>query len=222
MEKASSLFARIYLGRFSFLLVSIILYFALLPFLEGFTRIQLLTDIFLSVILLLVIHTISEKRSIFFIGCSLAFPCLILKWSEYLAGNPLFWNLAEVFGALFTAYALISIWSFIAHQETVTTEVIMAAVCGYFLIGFMWGFIYFFLESAQPGSFQIVQHGAGDQSCCIYFSFVTLTTVGYGDTTPVSNAARSLAVLEAVMGQFYLAVTIARLVGAYLSQKQEK
>ncbi|MFO7716417.1 ion channel [Desulfosarcina sp.] len=49
-----------------------------------------------------------------------------------------------------------------------------------------------------------------------------MTTVGYGDTTPVSNAARSLDVLEAVMGQLYLAVTVARLAGAYISQMQPK
>ncbi len=98
----------------------------------------------------------------------------------------------------------------------------MAAICGYFLIGFMWGFIYFFLNSARPGSFQMASSSAGEQSSFIYFSFVTMTTVGYGDTTPLSNAARSLSILEAVMGQLYLAVTIARLLGAYVSRKSEK
>lgn len=214
-------FARFCLNRFSILLLSIILAFALRPFLEGLLSIMILTDIFMSVILLSAVYTISQKRSRLLIGLALVSPCLIMKWANHLLDIPLSWNLAEVFGALFIAYVFISIWSFIARQKVVTNEVIMAAVCGYFLIGFMWAFIYYFLESAQPGSFQIAQHGTGDQNCFIYFSFVTMTTVGYGDITPVSNAGRSLAVLEAVMGQLYLTVTIARLVGAYLSRKQE-
>jgi hypothetical protein len=64
----------------------------------------------------------------------------------------------------------------------------------------MWSFIYVFLESVQSGSFQISQNGTGDQGHFIYFSFITMTTVGYGDTTPISNAEPSLSVLEAVMG----------------------
>lgn len=222
MEKAHAPFTPIYLGRFSFLFVSIILSFVLIPFLEGFVGIKILMDIFLSVILISAINTISRQRRTLIIALALACPCLIFKWSNYLLPTPLLWDLTEVFGALFTVYVLISIWSFIIRQQEVTADVIMAAMCGYFILGFMWGFIYLFLETVHPGSFQIAKNGSGDQSNFIYFSFITMTTVGYGDTTPVSNAARALAVLEAVMGQLYIAVTIARLMGTYLSQRQEK
>jgi voltage-gated potassium channel len=209
---------KIYLGRFSVLLVSIILLFALRPFLEGFVRIKILTDIFFSLILLSAIYTVSEKRSTFFTGMALAFSYLILIWSTYLVSVPSVRVLSQLFGAFFTGYILIFILTFIARQQDVTAEVIKAAVCGYFFLGLMWSCIYLFMESFQPGSFQIAQKGTGDQGHFIYFSFITMTTVGYGDTTPISNAARSLAVLEAVMGQLYLAVTIARLVGIHISQ----
>jgi hypothetical protein len=222
MEKAHLHFTLLYWNRFSLLLISIILAFALSPFLESFIRIKMLTDIVLSAILISAIHAISEKKSTLLMGLVLVLPCIVLKWSNYLLESPLFGNWAEVFGAFFTAYILISIWAFISRQQEVTSEVIMAAICGYFLIGFMWGFIYFFLNSARPGSFQMASSSAGEQSSFIYFSFVTMTTVGYGDTTPLSNAARSLSILEAVMGQLYLAVTIARLLGAYVSRKSEK
>ena len=221
-EKAHSLLSRIYLGRFSLLLVSIILIFALRPFLEGFVKINILTDIFLSVILLSAIHTVSKKRSSFVIALALAFPYMILGWSTYLESPPLARLLAEVLGALFTAYVLFFILSFIARQTEVNAEVIMAALCGYFFLGLMWGFVYLFLESVQPGSFQIAQNGMGDHSHFIYFSFVTMTTLGYGDTIPLTSAARSLSVLEATMGQLYLAVTIAGLVGIHIAQSQQK
>jgi hypothetical protein len=221
-EKVNPPLARICLGRFSALLVSIVLVFALRPFLEGFVKINILTDIFLSVILLSAIQAVSEKRSSFIIALALAFPYFILEWSTYLVSAPLVRDLAKLFGAFFTAYALIFILSFIVRQEEVTAEVIKAAVCGYFLLGLAWAFVYLFLESLQPGSFQIAKNGTGDHGHFIYFSFVTMTTLGYGDTIPASNAARSLAALEAVMGQLYLAVTIARLVGIHIAQAQQK
>jgi hypothetical protein len=217
-EKRQISFRWIYLGRFSILLIAIILLFALRPFLEGFVKIKILTDIFFSLILLSAIYTVSEKKRTFLIGLAVAFSYLIFVWSTYLLSVPLVRVLSQLLGAFFTGYILIFILIFIARQQDVTAEVIKAAVCGYFFLGLMWSFIYLLMESFQPGSFQIAQSGTGDQETFIYFSFITMTTVGYGDTTPISNAARSLAVLEAVMGQLYLAVTIARLVGIHISQ----
>ncbi|MFO7619830.1 MAG: ion channel [Bacteroidales bacterium] len=217
-KKQSPPLKKIYVGRFSILLISIILLFALHPFLEGFVKIKILTDIFFSLILLSAIYTVSEKRRTFLTGLVLAISYLIFIWSTYLVSVPSVRVLSQLFGAFFTGYILVFILTFIARQQNVTVEVIKAAVCGYFFLGLMWSFIYLFMESYQPGSFQIAQGGTGDQGIFIYFSFITMTTVGYGDTIPVSNAARSLAVLEAVMGQLYLAVTIARLVGIHISQ----
>ncbi len=211
---------KIFSGRFSLLLVSIVFAFALCPFLDGFVRMQMLTDIYLTAILLAAIQAVCDRRRSFLIALALALPYIVLKWSGFAAGASLAWHLEELFGAFFVAYVLGFILSFIVRQHRVTTDVIMAAVCGYFLLGLMWAFVYFFVEAALPGSFQLAL-GASDVSAnFIYFSFVTLTTVGYGDVLPLSNAARSLAVLEAVMGQLYLAVTIARLVGIQASQAQ--
>ena len=212
----------IFSSRFTLLLVSIVMTFALGPFLEGYVRIKILTDISLSAILLTAIPAVSDKRSTFYIALSLACPYLVLKWGGDLARIFLPWNFAEMFGALFVSYVLVLILSFIARQRKVSRDVIMAAVCGYFLLGLMWSFVYFFVESLLPGSFQFAQEGPGDTNLFIYFSFVTMTTVGYGDMLPLSNAARSLAILEAVMGQLYLAVTIARLVGMQSSQAQSE
>lgn len=219
MEDPSQRF-HIFSSRFTLLLVAIVMNFALGPFLEGYVRINILTDISLSAILLTAIPAVSEKRSTFYIALAIACPYLVLKWGSALAGISLPWNFEEMFGALFVSYVLVLILSFIARQRKVSRDVIMAAVCGYFLLGLMWSFVYFFVESILPGSFQFALDGPGDNNLFIYFSFVTMTTVGYGDMLPLSNAARSLAILEAVMGQLYLAVTIARLVGMQASQTQ--
>jgi voltage-gated potassium channel Kch len=98
----------------------------------------------------------------------------------------------------------------------VDTDHLMAALSAYLLVGVFWGAIYVAVEEGIPGSLLAAgsrfPHGM-DLSDGIYFSFVTLATLGYGDITPVTPIARGLAVFEAVVGQFYLAVLVARLVG---------
>jgi voltage-gated potassium channel Kch len=98
-------------------------------------------------------------------------------------------------------------------EGRVDAERICAALCVYLLAGIAFGGLYAALESSAPGSLRGAPTFAlGD---AVYFSFVTLATLGYGDITPAASAARALAVLEAVFGQLYLAVLIARLVGLY-------
>lgn len=183
-------------------------------------RINLLTDIYLSGILLSAIKAVSDKKGTFNIALALAAPYILLKWGGKILAVSFSWNIEEMFGAFFVAYVLVLIFMFIARQQKVNRDVIMAAVCGYFLLGLMWAFVYFFVETVLPGSFQYAKNSSASNANFIYFSFVTMTTVGYGDMLPLSNAARSLAILEAVMGQLYLAVTIARLVGIQSSQTQ--
>jgi hypothetical protein len=91
-----------------------------------------------------------------------------------------------------------------------------------------WGVLYSMLDGVWPGSFEVgsrlAEHVRGDHSrthLFTYYSFVTLTTVGYGDVTPLSTPARTCAWLEALTGQFYLAVLVAGLVGALLATRSE-
>jgi hypothetical protein len=123
------------------------------------------------------------------------------------------------------AFLLVSI-SYTLRQVAFSTEIntnrLVGAICVYLLLGVIWALIYSLLEFAAPSSFTGIAPGdaAGWDSGWIYFSFVTLTTLGYGDITPVSETARSLVYLQAIAGQFYIAVLVAGLVSAYISDKQ--
>ena len=214
-------FTQVFVGRFFVLLLSIVLLFALRPFLKGLVSIDILTEIFFSIVLLSAIHAVSQKRSAFIVALMLAVPAFSLDWLSYIMAAPSLADVSRIMSALFTAYVLILLLSFVLSQKEVTADVLTAAVCGYFFLGFMWAFVFLFLEAVQPGSFQLAQGQRGDASQFLYFSFVTMTTLGYGDMTPIASGARSLAVLSAVMGQLYLAVTIARLVGMHISQSQK-
>ena len=111
---------------------------------------------------------------------------------------------------------------FAMRAQVINAEQIYAALSVYLLAGLFFGLLHWAIELTWPGSF--AEPGAGPAakfplSTAIYFSFVTLATLGYGDVVPRTEVARGLAVLEAVGGQLYIAVTIARLVGAYLQRR---
>ena len=87
----------------------------------------------------------------------------------------------------------------------------------------MWVFFYALLNKIEPESFYIGKSSMRDQRfILVYYSFVTLTTLGYGDITPLSSPASSFSILEAIVGQIYMTVLIARLVGIHISQSMKK
>ena len=105
---------------------------------------------------------------------------------------------------------------FVLAAEEIDGEHISAALCVYFLVGLGFGAFFASLDFVVPGSLTGARTaGALGLADAVYFSFVTLATLGYGDIVPASLGARSLAVLEAVFGQLYLAVLVARLVSIY-------
>ena len=111
----------------------------------------------------------------------------------------------------------------VAVGNDVSLNRIVGAVCVYLLLGVMWSIAYSVLEYLQPGSFKGLTELATPawNPDWIYFSFVTITTLGYGDITPLTQTARSLSFAEAIVGQFYIAVLVAGLVSAYISAKKD-
>jgi hypothetical protein len=103
----------------------------------------------------------------------------------------------------------------------VNAERILAALDAYLLAGLVFAVAYWTLDSIWPGSFGGTWTGNFGPPRAIYFSFVTIATLGYGDVVPVSEAARGLAMVEAVSGQMYLAVLVARLVTLYSQQRED-
>ena len=115
---------------------------------------------------------------------------------------------------------------FTMKQVAVGTDMsanrIIGAVCVYLLLGVIWALAYSLLEFAVPGSFSgfTPWTDRGWDSEWLYFSFVTMTTLGYGDLLPISSSARAMAYLQAIFGQFYIAILVAGLVSAYISDRQ--
>ena len=113
---------------------------------------------------------------------------------------------------LFFGFTAAVLFLEVFRSRAVDHDVLAGAACCFILIAFAWSSAYVWLEVSQPGSFSIPA-GADPWPELLYFSFVTLTTLGYGEITPTVDAARSLVLLEAVVGVLYSAIVVARLVG---------
>jgi hypothetical protein len=109
----------------------------------------------------------------------------------------------------------------LAASNDISPNRIVGAICMYLLLGVMWSIAYTVLEFSQPGSFKGLTELSSPlwSPDWLYYSFVTITTLGYGDITPLTQTARSLSYAEAIAGQFYIAVLVAGIVSAYISTK---
>ncbi|MEX1119466.1 MAG: potassium channel family protein, partial [Terrimicrobiaceae bacterium] len=105
---------------------------------------------------------------------------------------------------------------YVLGTSEVNIETLCASISGFLMIGLLWTLFYTLLGRFDPAAFQFSQPGQTmDGFDAFYFSFVTLSTIGFGDITPVSRMARMLAVMEAITGMFYVAVLVARLVSIH-------
>jgi fucose 4-O-acetylase-like acetyltransferase len=122
--------------------------------------------------------------------------------------------------ALWMASVVIVVVRELFRRQAVTTNTILSAIVAYLLIAVAFAALYQILELSEPGSFLGIPEAATAHQLSnemIYFSLVSLTTMGYGDIVPASSLARPLAALEGVFGALYLAVMIARLVGMHVA-----
>jgi len=209
--------------RFLFLLISILCLLVIAPIFKDFVGIRILMDIFFTTTLIFGTYAASRKTYIAITSASLALPMLVSIWLSRFVDMPSLVFVGDCFVIAFLAFLVVVILSFIFSEREVTINVIYASIVVYLLIAIMWAFVYSVLESIHPGSFATgegqIEEG---RRLYIYYSFVTITTLGYGDITPTTDLASTFSFLEAVTGQLYIAILIARLVGIHIAQSMNK
>jgi len=212
--------AHVATARFTWLLVVLVATCVTAPFMhEGMVR-ETFLDLLFSV--LIVLAVLSTGRGMRLLAATLAIPALGGRWLLLFTDNDVVVLAVRSADLVFLLFVTIVILSVVLHHEEVTMDTISGALAAYFLIGLTWGVAYGVVEAVNPGSFAIstalgeaeaTQPASG--ALLIYFSLVTLSSVGYGDISPVSAAARGLSSIEGLSGQLFLAVLIARLVGIH-------
>ena len=158
------------------------------------------------------------------LGAITAAVAVVAAWIGVFDPAPWVRVLQLAAGALFLGTVAANVLRELAFARTVSTDLLLGSACGYLLLGATWALLLAIVGLVQPGAFALpglaATTGPADPatiSAMIYFSFVTLTTLGYGDILPLTVTARSLVVLEAITGQLFLALIVARLVALHLA-----
>ena len=205
--------------RYLFLLISFFLLILITPLFEGFVELTTLLDISITVIFLSSIYAVSQKGQSFRIAVGLLLPVIAAIWLTYFVHIPYLSLVGDCCSILFFAFTIIIILSSLFREDEVTLDVIYGSVAVFLLMALMWTFIFDVIEYLQPGSFLVTASPSqGSRIHFVYYSFVTITTVGYGDILPVSMTARAFSIIEMLVGQIYLVVLVARLVGINIAQ----
>jgi hypothetical protein len=188
-------------------------------------------DIVFATVILAAVYVAGSERNWLIVAVLLAIPTLGLSiFSDFGSWPPD--TLGYIYLGLITAfiaYATVAVIREVVLAERVTVHTISGAMVVYLLIGLVWALLYVIAEGLHPESFSFTQVSAletGESPDLVasltYFSLITLTSAGYGDILPISDTARTLASLEAVFGQVFLAVLVAWLVGKYLTHSENK
>ena len=218
--------------KYAVLLSSLTLLAVLHPLIET-TRFKTESlNVLFCLVLAAAMFALSQRRRPFLLALFLGIPAISATWGPDVAaaapGAVYHWLVVVRFSAhlLVLGYAVVLILYDVLQGEKVTGDKLCGAICVYVLIGVIWAILYSLIEYSRPGAFAVsyadpwapTAAGSGYEAFAMleHFSFVTLTTLGYGDIIPVSSTARTLACVEAVLGQIYLAVMIARLVGLHI------
>jgi len=186
----------------------------------------LVVDLAFSVLLLFAVRSVGPGLRI--TAIVLATPAFLGHWALYMANEAVPRRLVFFSSTAFLVFLTFVVIFAVLGDPVVTTDTVVGAICAYFLLAVTFGNAYALVEVLSPGSFLLTPALAADvhwspptspiTPVLQYFSFSTLTTLGFGDVTPLSRGARFLAVIEAIAGQLYLAILIARLVGIHTSR----
>jgi len=218
---------RPHFGRYALLLVHLLLLPVLSVLTEGHPRAELVAMVAEQLVFIGAAAALGGRRMLL-VGLPLTIPALAtlgvtLVMGEIPDGRSWIWAVARAvsFVVPIASVGLLILVDVLAAKRIVF-DMVCGALCVFVLFGMCWANVYTLLERLAPGSFAIdftryhVDAGADPFAAAgvfTYYSFVTLTTVGYGDIVPASAAARWLVWLQAVFGQFYMAVFVSRLIG---------
>ncbi|MHC4942070.1 MAG: potassium channel family protein [Planctomycetota bacterium] len=217
--------------KFIILLICLLLLIVVSPFFERGIWNDVVRDGFTFFIFLSALNAVSEKKKYFYLTLVLLALSVGTRFSTYLIrDSSVLYIVGMIYfsaSILFLILTSLIILGHVLKDEKITRDKLAGAICVYLLLGLLWASIYGLMETVHPGSFKMAGEVGGEMTFAkvkelIYYSYVTITTLGYGDITPVTQAARSFSMLEAVIGPLYMAILIARLVALHITHTREE
>lgn len=204
-------------------LIAMVLMLVMAPFIEYIPAGDLIESAVLTIVLISAALAIGSHRRILIWSMILVTPALVAKWASHVHPDAFVAEVSPAASLVFVAFVIYHLFKFILLAPRVDSEVLCAGVATFLTLALLWAFAYVLVDRLVPGSFAYTFGPESSKKMAgfvsIYFSLVTLCTVGFGDIVPTTGPARMLAMLEGVAGVFYVAVMVARLVSLYSAEK---
>jgi hypothetical protein len=195
--------------------------FVVAPFLEQMRNGELVEAVLMTLVLTTGVLTVSSGRLTMALAILLVLPALVGKWLNHFWPDQVPPGLFLVAAVIFVSFVISRLLAYILRAPAVNNEVLCAGISAYLMLGLAWALAYMVVGQLVPDAFSFSGPAHAAHSMlgftAFYFSFITLTTVGYGDIIPVAPAARMLAIMEAMTGTLFVGMLIARLVSLYSS-----
>jgi voltage-gated potassium channel len=204
---------------FRLLLAMVIGILLVAPLISYSNILNIVMDLFFMGTFFVVIRMLSKSRLYSILAGISGMTMVVSFWLHFLYPSDAMMIAAKVSGALFFLLVVITMLRHVVASPTVTREVLYAAMVVYLMIGILFAFVYGCIYIVDPASFDLTMEMSSRGWAFFYFSFVTLTTLGYGDSSPLTAMGGIVAVMEAIIGQLYLVVVVAWLVGMHVSSK---
>jgi hypothetical protein len=197
-------------------LAVLVVVFVTMPFVQAMPDGRYVEILLVTALLIFAILAVGGRRTSLLAAILLGAPVFVTRWNYHFQQQDRSFSIYIACFLLFLGYIVFHFLRFIIRSPRVTSEVLCAGVATYLLLAMLWAAAYALVSRLAPGSFTGLPAGQPLLGFdALYFSGITLTTVGYGDITPVSPPARMLAMMEAFTGSMYMAVLVARLVSLY-------
>jgi hypothetical protein len=208
-------------NKFNFFLFTILGIIILMPFFPGAGEEQAFPFVacLYTIAVIIILWTLLENSLQFILCAALYGGIFALDTVFQYTRNP--WRetldiLTGTMHALVFIVLFVKLLHFLFKAKKVSSDHVKGGVAAYFLMGILWGLFYRIALYFDPGAFTFANHREGN---LLYFSYVTLATLGYGDIVPASRVTQMMAVMEAMLGQVFLAVFITRLIGLYTDER---
>ena len=201
------------------LLLSLLLMILLHPILDHGTVRRFLMELLIFVPVVLANLRLSQIKTRVWPTVLLMLSAMIVAVLGSFSKSPVLTTTKWALLAVFFAVTVVGLFGFLRHAREVTETHLYTAVSIYLLLGLLWFSVYCAIDTYYPGS--VLQGGSvltNREDQLLYFSLITLSTIGYGDIVPVDPEVRMLAALEGLIGVLYIAITVAILVSAYRQQ----
>jgi len=220
MERSIKKISGFFSGNYKVLLLLVFLLFLLRP-LVGNDWYRPIWKMIFTFSLIAAVFNCNHRRSIKIICLILAIPTIVFGWLNIYYAKPTVVIANALVTFFFLAISTYSILCDVILRARVTLETLRGVICAYFMVAFAFAYAYYLIEYLFPGSFYLARQHISSSlyveylAQMIYFSFITLLTIGYGDVVAVKELGQTIVILEGILGQFYIAIIVARIVAVY-------